>query len=83
MAGLEQQVKLQAGEIETTDAERPADAVPNNPMVFLTYQKNKIQIVKCIQFKILIKITKILFRNCRCSCMMLMSLVVVGHTGIY
>ena len=34
LAGLEQQVKLQAGEVETTDAERPADAVPNNPMVF-------------------------------------------------
>ena len=34
LAGLEQQVKLQAGEVETTDTERPADAVPNNPMVF-------------------------------------------------
>ena len=34
LAGLEQQVKLQAGEVETTDTERPADTVPNNPMVF-------------------------------------------------
>ena len=36
LAGLEQQVKLQGGEVEVTDTERPADAVPNNPMVITT-----------------------------------------------